>query len=71
MAMSLKDMRKEKGRTLQEMAGILGLKTASAYFKKESGNVPLSLEEAVILAEFFDKSVEEIIQAKLLNEKDH
>lgn len=54
----LKALRIEKGETQIEVARLLGLKTASAYSKKESGKVPLSLEEAKILAEHYDKTVE-------------
>lgn len=54
----LKDLRKERGETQIELAKLLGLKTASAYNKKENGKVPISLEEAKILADHFNKSID-------------
>ena len=54
----LKTLRIEKGETQIEIARLLGLKTASAYSKKESGKVPLSLEEVKILADHYGKTIE-------------
>ena len=54
----LKELRKTTGETQTEIAKLLGLKTASAYNKKEKGKVPLSLEEAKILSEHFNKPLE-------------
>lgn len=54
----LKDLRKKNGETQIEIARLLGLKTASAYSKKENGKVPISLEEAKILSNHFNKSVD-------------
>lgn len=55
---SLKELRKANGETQIEIAILLGLKTASAYNKKENGKVPISLEEAKILAKHFNKPLE-------------
>lgn len=54
----LKELRKEKGETQIELAHLLGLKTASAYNKKENGKVPISLEEAKILSEHFKQPID-------------
>lgn len=54
----LKNLRKEKGETQIEVAKLLGLKTASAYSKKENGKVPISLEEAKILADHYNKPLD-------------
>lgn len=54
----LKDLRKEKGETKIEVANMLGLKTASAYNKKENGKVPISLEEAKILADHYNQPID-------------
>lgn len=54
----LKTLRVEKGETQIEVARLLGLKTASAYSKKESEKVPLSLEEVKILADHYGKSMD-------------
>lgn len=56
----LKKLRKEKGETQIEIANLLGLKTASAYSKKENGYVPISLEEAKILAKHFNQPIDSI-----------
>lgn len=57
---TLKQLRQEKGATLEEMANLLGLKTPSAYWKKENLSIPFSLEEAHIIANYFHKSIEDI-----------
>jgi DNA-binding XRE family transcriptional regulator len=44
--------------TLSDMSKLIGLKTPSAYYKKENGDVPFSLEEAKIIAEKFNKPLE-------------
>lgn len=54
----LKSLRKEKGETQIEVARLLGLKTASAYNKKENGKVPISLEEAKILSAHYNQSID-------------
>ena len=54
----LKTLRTESGETQIEIAKLLGLKTASAYSKKESGKVPVCLEEVKILAEHYGKPIE-------------
>lgn len=50
----LKELRKERSETQIEMAKLLGLKTASAYSKKENKRVPLSLAEAKILSDHYN-----------------
>ncbi len=54
----LKNMRKEKGETQIEVAKLLGLKTASAYNKKENGKVPITLEEAKILSAHYNQPID-------------
>jgi transcriptional regulator with XRE-family HTH domain len=53
----LKELRKESGETQAQLAKLLGLKTASAYCKKEKGNIPLSAQEIKTLAEHYNKPV--------------
>lgn len=67
MTSTLRSMRKSKGSTLQEMSNLLGLKTASAYYKKETGAVPLSLEEAKILSDYFNKPLEKFLHLNFPN----
>lgn len=57
----LRELRKKHNETQIEIAKLLGLKTASAYSKKENGRVPFSLEEARILAEHFNQPIEYFI----------
>lgn len=54
----LKALRKAKGETQSDLATLLGLKTASAYNKKEKGKVPFSLNEVKILADHFDEPLD-------------
>ena len=54
----LKELRKERDETQIEIAKLLGLKTASAYSKKENGRVPFSLEEAKLLSKYFNQPIE-------------
>lgn len=58
--MYLKKIRSENNLTHKEMANLIGLKTASAYYKKEIGSTPFSLTEAKIISDFFDKNIEDI-----------
>lgn len=56
----LKDLRKKNKYTLEDMAKLIGLKTPSAYYKKESGKIPFTIEEGIILANFYNVSLEEL-----------
>ena len=51
-------MRIANGETQVEVAKLLGLKTASAYNKKENGKVPFSLTEAKILSVHYNKPID-------------
>ena len=46
--------------TCDRLASLLGFKTKSAYHKKEQGNVPFTLEEAKIIADYFKKDINDI-----------
>ena len=54
----LKNMRKEKGYTCEQMAKIIGV-TRPSYFKKERGEIIFSLPDAKKISDFFGKSIEE------------
>lgn len=56
----LRKIRKEKNISASEMKDILGLKTEAAYYKKESGRVKFSLEEARIISERVKMKIEDI-----------
>ncbi len=58
----LKHIRLTKGLSCRHMAEILKLKTRAAYNKKENGNVPFKLEEAKIIATYFDMPIEELFK---------
>ncbi len=60
---TLKKLRIDGNITQQEMAELIGLKTASAYYKKEMGHVPFSLQEAKVIADFFGKKIENLFFA--------
>lgn len=57
----VRKLRVEHKKTQLELAQILGLKTASAYNKKEKGNVPFTLEDVRKLSDFYGVDVEEFI----------
>lgn len=44
----------------KEMAELLGLKTEAAYYKKESGVIRISIEEAKLIANKLGMSIEDI-----------
>lgn len=52
-------LRKESGMNQRKMADILGI-SADAYGMKERGDMQFKLDEIFIIAEYFDKNVEEI-----------
>lgn len=60
MVENLRKMRKERNISVADMAQLLGFKSNSSYCKKELGYIPISLEEARKISEYFGKSVEEI-----------
>lgn len=58
MKQELKELRKKHGLTQRDMADKLGLKTVSAYSKKENGKSPISLKEAKILSDTLNEPME-------------
>ena len=56
----LRKIRQEKGIKAKEIADKLGLKTEGAYYKKETGNVPFTLEEGKVISEMIGLPIEEI-----------
>ncbi|WP_437131243.1 helix-turn-helix transcriptional regulator [Peptostreptococcus russellii] len=57
MYKNLSNKRKEKQYTLEEMAKYLGI-SKSSYYKKEIGEIKISLSEAKKLADFFEINIE-------------
>lgn len=56
----LRKTRQEKNIKAKDIADKLGLKTEGAYYKKETGTVPFTLEEGKIVADMFKMPIEEI-----------
>lgn len=56
----LRKIRQDENIKAIEIAEVIGLKTESAYYKKETGKVPFTLEQALIIANMLNKSVEEV-----------
>lgn len=56
----LKQLRTEKGVSVEEMCDILGLATKAAYYKKENGTVKFTLSDAKKISDFFHRPIEEI-----------
>lgn len=57
---ALKRERIANGVIMQKLADVIGVKTVGTYYRKESGALNFSLEEAIRLARYYGKSVEEL-----------
>lgn len=60
MYKTLKQLRLKEGYTLQEMSTFLGYNSPNAYSRKEKGERRFTLEEVEIIANLFNKTVEQI-----------
>ena len=56
----LRKIRKEKNIKVKEILDVLGLETEGAYYKKETGNVPFTLEEGRKISILFQMPIEDI-----------
>lgn len=56
----LKKCREERGCTQENMAKLLGYKHKSGYNQLETGKRKINLEQAKIIADFFNKTIDEI-----------
>ncbi|MFC4661697.1 helix-turn-helix transcriptional regulator [Oceanobacillus sp. FSL W7-1293] len=54
----IKDIRKNKGLSQEDMANLLGLKSLYPYHRKESGAQKFSAEEIHAIANYFDLPIE-------------
>lgn len=61
----LKRERIANGVTMQKLADVIGVKTIGSYYRKEVGLLNFSLKEAILLARFYGKTVEELFGAAL------
>lgn len=66
----LRQIRQKNGIKAKDIAHRLGLKTEGAYYKKETGNVPFTLEEGKIISEIIGLPIEEIFFANELSLQD-
>lgn len=71
MFKNLRKIRQSKKIKASEMAKKIGLKTEGAYYKKESGRVPFTLEEGKIIANMLDMSIDDIFFEKQLSYEDN
>ena len=55
----LKEVRRAKGYSIEDMGEVIG-KSGVIYFKKERGDVNFTVSEAIKIAKFFKKKVENI-----------
>ena len=60
MFVKLRELRNRKDVSAKEMAETLNLKTEAAYYKKESGLIRFSLDEARIVSEKLGIPIEEL-----------
>lgn len=61
---TLRDLRLQNKKTCAEVAQALGVANSS-YYSYEQGARHISIEQVLILAELFNVSAEEVIQAQL------
>lgn len=66
----LRELRKEKGLTCEDMAKLLGLDTKAAYNKKELGRTKFSLDDARKVSRVLGKSIDDIFFTNEVSLKD-
>ena len=64
--MTLRELRIQSKKTVAEVATVLG-KSQTAVYLYEQGARRISLEDALILAKFYDCTVEEVITSQLVS----
>lgn len=67
---NLRKIRQKSDIKVKQIAEKLGLKTEGAYYKKETGSVPFTLEEGKIIADLFNEPIEQIFFENELSCKD-
>lgn len=55
---NLREIRTSKKISAMDMAAALGLKTEAAYYKKESGSIRITIDEAKIIADKLGEPIE-------------
>lgn len=66
----LKAERKKNNTPIKELATLIDLETDSAYLKKENGERKFSVSEAIKLAKYYNKTVEELFDTEELSKED-
>lgn len=56
----LKQIRSERNITVEQMMDVLSLETKAAYYKKESGSVKFSLDDAKKVSDYIGLPIENI-----------
>lgn len=69
MYTKLKAERKKNNTPIKELADLIGLETDSAYLKKENGERKFSVGEAIKLAKYYNKTVEELFDTNELSKE--
>lgn len=64
----LRYVRREKHISALDMAKGIGLRSGTAYLKKETGKVRISLQEAKIISEMLDMSIEALFYEDLVSD---
>ncbi len=67
MYIKLKKIREESGTTQEKMAELLGYRHKSGYSKLENGERKISIEQAKIISDFFNMSIEDIFFESSVN----
>lgn len=67
----LRKIRQEKNIKAKDIAEKLGLKTEGAYYKKETGTVPFTLQEGKIVSEIIGLPIEEIFFTEEISQQDN
>ena len=57
---NLREIRNNRNISALDMAKVLGLQTRAAYYKKESGLIKFSLEEANAISQYLNMKIEDI-----------
>lgn len=60
----LKQLRTERNIPVETLIKALGLKTKAAYYKKESGKIKFSVDDAEKISKFYGLPIEEIFFAE-------
>lgn len=66
----LKEIRESKGYSIDDMAKVIG-KSPCNYYKKESGDVKFSVNEALKISNFLKSKVERIFFTSELSESEN